>query len=95
MVTGDAFLEGNGSIRLKNIPGTIKQGVCLIRESSCQKRSPHLCEHYLERLPIVGGLEYRSTRFPGKCYRRKSRAAHRISRSDRRRFRESLPLFYL
>ena len=38
MVTRDAILEGDGSIRLKNIPGTIEQGVCLVRDSSCQEK---------------------------------------------------------
>ena len=95
VLTKDACLEGSGSIRLKKIPGTIEQGVCLVKESSCQKRSPHLCENCSAQLHTADGLEYRSTRFPGKCYRRKSRAAHRMSCSDRRRFRESLPLFCL
>ncbi len=58
MVTRDAILEGDGSIRLKNIPGTIEQGVCLVRDSSCQKRSPRLCEDCSERPPTVDELEY-------------------------------------
>ena len=42
MVTKDPVLEGNGSIRLKKVSEGIERVVCLVKESSCQKRSPYL-----------------------------------------------------
>lgn len=81
--------------RAKKASGTIERGVRPAKGSSCQKRSPRLCEDCSERPPTVGGLEYRSTRFPGRCYRRKSRVLRQIRCSDRRYFHESLPSRYL